>query len=198
MQINSANHGVGSMVVFPAAVIGFFALTDGTGPQGWRGFAEPFGWLATCMIMARFLVFLLMRASQGGVRNDALAFAGVAGIGVLAYELLNWLGRDAPMSAKALLTSSMQALGVVGAVLRVLSIARTVWKLICRSCPQLSGCVITTTGQVKHPRPDKAPRGAKRRGALIHHIRSNRSRFITFVPALTNAPTNAACASSAA
>ncbi|WP_267389733.1 hypothetical protein [Sphingomonas sp. GC_Shp_3] len=115
------------MAVLPAAVIGFLSLNDGIGPQGWRGLAELFGWFIACMVVAKCLALLLMRGGQNGVPAYALALTAVAGIGALTYELLNWLGLDAPMSAKIVFTSSMQVLGAIGAALSSLLIARTVW-----------------------------------------------------------------------
>jgi hypothetical protein len=103
------------MALLPAALFGFAGLTDGIGPTGWRGFAELFGWFVACLVAAGLLALLLRRGGQIGVPAYGLALAAVAGIGVLAYELLNWLGLDAPMSAKVLYTSSMQALGALGA-----------------------------------------------------------------------------------
>ena len=97
-------------------------------PQGWRGFAELFGWFVVCIILAKCLTFLGMRRGRGGVPAYALALTAVAGIGALMYELLNWLGLDAPMSAKTIFTSSMQVSGAIGAALCVLFIAHTVWK----------------------------------------------------------------------
>ncbi|OYY89727.1 MAG: hypothetical protein B7Y45_10650 [Sphingomonas sp. 28-66-16] len=128
MQSAGANQGIGCLAVLPAAFIGFAGLTDGIGPQGWRGFAELFGWFIGCMIVAKCLALLLMRGGRGGTSAYALALTVVAGFGALMYELLNWLGLDAPLSAKTIFTSSMQALGAIAAAFCVLFIARTIWK----------------------------------------------------------------------
>lgn len=128
MRRKGFDQGVGCAAVLPAAIIGFAGLTDGIGPTGWRGFAELFGWVLACMIAAGLLAVLLVRGRRGGVSAYVLTLAAVAGVGVLGYELLSWLGLNAPMSAKALFTRSMQGLGSLGAVLGVLWGAATAWK----------------------------------------------------------------------
>jgi len=117
------NQGIGCLAVFPAAIIGFAGLTDGIGPQGWRGFSELFGWFIACLVAAGLLAFLLDRGSRGGTPVYALTLAAAAAVGVLAYGLLSWLGLDAPMAAKVFFTSAIQALGALAAGLCVLSIA---------------------------------------------------------------------------
>ncbi len=128
MQSAGVHQGIGCLAVLPAAFIGFVGLTDGVGPQGWRGFAELFGWLVGCMIVAKCLALLLTRGSRGGISAYAFALILSAGIGALTYELLTWLGLHAPMSTKIIFTSSMQALGAISAALCGLLIARAVWK----------------------------------------------------------------------
>jgi len=108
------------MVVLPAAAVGFAGLTDGIGPQGWRGLAELFGWFITCLVASGLLAFLLGRGRRVGAPAYALALAAVAGLGLLAYGLLDWLGLGAPMSAKTLFTSLMQAVGVIGPAVSLL------------------------------------------------------------------------------
>lgn len=118
------------MAVLPAAIIGFAGLTDGIGPKGWRGFAEVFGWIVACLLTAILLALLLVRARRVSTPAYILALAAVAGMGALAYELLNWLGLNAPMPAKALFTSSLQLLGAFGAAICAALIASAFWKRV--------------------------------------------------------------------
>lgn len=127
MQHVAVNPSIGCLAILPAALVGFAGLADGAGPQGWRGFAEMFGWFVACLVFARFLALLLARTGRHGVPAYGVALAIVVGIGVLAYKLFDWLGLDAPMAAKATFTSSMQAVGAIGALLCALLIARAVW-----------------------------------------------------------------------
>ncbi|PVE59283.1 hypothetical protein DC429_02420 [Arthrobacter sp. TPD3018] len=118
------------MAALPAAVIGFAGLTDGIGPKGWRGFAEVFGWAVACLLTAIIAAFLLARASRAGTLAYMLSLATVAGMGALGYRLLEWLGLDAPMSAKALFTSSLQVLGAFGAAICVILVANVFWERV--------------------------------------------------------------------
>ncbi|MFG6283817.1 hypothetical protein [Sphingomonas sp. S6] len=118
------------MATLPAAVIGFAGLTDGIGPKGWRGFAEVFGWAVACLLTAILAAFVLTRASRVGTLAYMLSLATVAGMGALGYSLLEWLGLDAPTSAKALFTSSLQVLGAFGAAISVILVANVFWKRV--------------------------------------------------------------------
>ena len=122
------DQGIGCMAALPAALIGFAGLTDGIGPKGLRGLAELFGWFLVCLIAAGLFAFLLKRGARIGVLAYGCALAAVAGFGVLAYQLLDWLGLRAPMSAKVLYTTSMQALGAFGAGLCVLLVVHAGWR----------------------------------------------------------------------
>ncbi|WP_308814977.1 hypothetical protein [Sphingomonas sp. GV3] len=104
MRTTGIDQGLGCLSVFPAAIIGFAGLTDGIGPTGWRGFSELFGWFVACLVAAKLLALLLGRGRQAGNSSFVLGLAGTAVIGVLAYELLTWLGLDAPMPAKIIFT----------------------------------------------------------------------------------------------
>ncbi len=118
------------MAVVPAAFSGFAGLADGVGPKGWRGFAEVFGWFEACLLTAALLTFLLARGGRVGIATYSLALAAVAGIGALAYKLMDWLGLEAPTSAKAVFTFSLQVLGGLGVAICVILIASTFWKRV--------------------------------------------------------------------
>lgn len=130
MQRNGLHQGIGCMATLPGAIIGFAGLTDGIGPKGWRGFAEVFGWAVACLLTAVLAVFLLARASRAGTLAYMLSLATVAGMAALGYRLLEWLGLDAPMSAKALFTSSLQMLGAFGTAICAILVASAVWKRV--------------------------------------------------------------------
>lgn len=98
--------------MLPATLIGLAGLTDGIGPTGWRGFAELFGWIAVCAAVSYCLGLLF--APKGWLK----AWRYLVGIALAAAltATVNWLGLDAPMTAKIAYTSALQIIGAAAAI----------------------------------------------------------------------------------
>ena len=112
MEKSSVGRGLGCLAIMPAAFIGLIGLIDGSGPRGWRGFAELFGWIAVC-VAATCCVGSLF--TPKGWTRAWRNLAGVVAAGALTL-VVNWLGLGAPMAAKIAFTSALQMIGVSAAI----------------------------------------------------------------------------------
>lgn len=133
MPSRNVNTGVGCVSILPATLIGFAGLTDGIGPKGWRGISELSGWMIVSLTTAALLSLVLTRSNREGAVAYTLTLAIIAAIAAAAYELLNWLGLDAPMSAKMIFTSTMQLIGTVGLIACMALFVKAVWMHIRRA-----------------------------------------------------------------
>lgn len=108
----SIGKGLGCLAILPAAFIGLAGLTDGIGPRGWRGSAELFGWIVICVAASYCIGLLFTPKGWPGVWRY---LAGIAVAGATAWTA-NWIGLDAPMTAKIAFTSALQMIGIIAAI----------------------------------------------------------------------------------
>jgi hypothetical protein len=109
----------GCMLVFPAALLGTVGLADYGGPQGWRGFAEFFGWWGLCVALALLLARLFIRFRTHSKSRPAIAlFIAALAIG---FSVFTYFAGTPVFSQgfKDVFTGSLQWIGVASVVLFV-------------------------------------------------------------------------------
>jgi apolipoprotein N-acyltransferase len=117
----------GCMLVFPAALLGTVGLADYAGPQGWRGFAEFFGWRGLCVAVALVLarLFALYRKHQRSRATVAFCIAALA----IGFTIFTYFAGTPVFSQgfKDTFTGSLQWIGFTTIVLFVGFCLRVGW-----------------------------------------------------------------------
>ena len=126
MERAAIERGIGCVAIIPATIIGLAGLTDGIGPVGWRGLAEPVGWIAVCLTAWYASVTVLARLG----RRERWRYVAplIVLIFVSAFTGVTlWLGLGAPMTAKIVFTTSLQVAGLIAVAAFVVFIAYFTW-----------------------------------------------------------------------
>ena len=91
-------------------------LADYAGPQGWRGLTEFLGWWTVCIgaSVGCEALFSRFRERREGRYSFLLASVLVA-VGLLALAVVE-AQHNTPLQAKLVYTSSLQFIGVAGAI----------------------------------------------------------------------------------
>lgn len=119
LEGDPASTRFGSVLVFPAALVGTAGLADYAGPQGWRGFAEFLGWWGLCVAVAVVLakLFTRYRKQRTGRAFVLLCIAAIA-IGFTTFTY--FAGTPAfSQEFKDAFTGLLQWVGVAAIVLVV-------------------------------------------------------------------------------
>lgn len=127
MNRKTVSTGVGCAAIVPAAFIGLTGLTDYVGPKGWLGFAEIIGWIAICFLVSHVVRNALGKVSALNLTNIVRLFLLATGVAMFTWTV-NWLGLDAPMSAKKIFTTSLQFIGFASTVAAILLATKTLWE----------------------------------------------------------------------
>src|SRR4030095_6612605 len=109
--------GMGCALVFPAALFGTLMLADYSGPlEWWRTLAEFAGWWTVCIgaSVGCEALFVRFREKRQG-RYWFLLASVLAGSGLLALSVAE-AHPNTPLQAKLIFTTSLQFVGVAGAL----------------------------------------------------------------------------------
>lgn len=127
MNRKTLSTGVGCAVIVPAAFIGLAGLTDYAGPKGWLGFSEIIGWIVTCFLASYVARNALAKLTALNLNNVVRLFFLITGVAVFTWTV-NWLGLDAPMSAKEVYKTSLHFIGNASAIAAILLAAKALWQ----------------------------------------------------------------------
>lgn len=118
---------IGCAAVIPSALIGFAGLADYAGPQGWRGFAEFFGWAAICLAVSLLVPVFLKQIREGGARRFRAAIMLFVTLAPFTSLPVVMGSPVTSMTAKIAFTTSLQIVGVVVFATLCLWIGRLAW-----------------------------------------------------------------------
>lgn len=118
---------IGCAAVIPSALIGFAGLADYAGPQGWRGFAEFFGWAAICLAVSLLVPVFLKQIREGGARRFRAAIMLFVTLAPFISLPVVMGSPVTSMTAKIAFTTSLQIVGVVVFATLCLWIGRLAW-----------------------------------------------------------------------
>jgi len=105
-------------LIFPGALFGTLVLADYSGPQGWHGLAEFFGWWALSIGASVWCAFLVRRFREKRTsRHWSLIAAIASALAFLVWSVVEALP-STPLLIKLLYTTSLQVVGTL-AVLAV-------------------------------------------------------------------------------
>lgn len=126
-DISSRHFGVGCLVG-PVMFFGTLLMMEDGGPPGPFGFAQFFGWWATCSSVVVLSARLADRWRNGAPRRHALLLASLALPFGMTGLFIYWVHPTTPGSVKDFLVHSHQAIGLVAIGLAIGWLFRTGWR----------------------------------------------------------------------
>jgi hypothetical protein len=115
--------GLGCALVLPTALFGTMMLADEQGPHGWGRFAELFGWWTLCVCVSLLCASLIVKFYSSRRRFSSL-FAGCAVAVIFLLLTIAEAHPDTPGIVKEIATAPLQPLGIAGAAVLVIFLAK--------------------------------------------------------------------------